>query len=84
MLGEALSSSAADMLCVQRSKAAATNLMDMNAGGSFEQQCSCEAKGCSEQATGDEEVEEAEGDCHRGLKCQAGVVSQFLSCMLSQ
>jgi len=40
MLGEALSSSAADMLCVQRSKAAAIDLMDMNAGGSFEQQCS--------------------------------------------
>ena len=52
--------------------------MDMNAGGSFEQQCSCEAKGCSEQATGDEEVQEAEGDCYRGLHCQAGVVTQFL------
>ncbi len=68
----------ADRQGEQRSKAAATDLMDMNAGGSFEQQCSCETKGCSEQATGDEEVQEAEGDCYRGLHCQAGVVTQFL------
>ena len=68
----------ADTLRVQRGKTAATDLMDMNAGGSFEQQCSCETKGCSKQATGDEEVQEAEGDGHGALHCQAGVVSQFL------
>lgn len=53
-------------------------LVDMYVGGRLEEQGRCQAKGRTQQATSNEQVQKAEGDQHCCAHSQAWLISQLL------